>query len=453
MSLSTSLQALAERVGHEFRSRFSVLSGEGGSSGVGAKQLGLGALPRSVLDKYREFPTDADWDTLQRGVDSCAFKELVWTGVRQPPAGGLLITKPVVLRGLVAREENPGIKMQKASNDPMIRVLSRYVDFQKLWLEGSRDGRYGFIDTTDLVVWGQNDGNNNTGTGYIDAQRGRLFGVTMTQAGRDGFAWQEGAHLKLDDVHVLSSGRYNFCVSDKAFDASHGIWNTHSIAAESDGYNVQWGCHTMLFIKSMYDKGRGLYLNQSYGSKINLFAEHHVGRAAVLDTLTGGNVLNVQHFQSQELAAIDLTSPKRNTIWHAGTGGNAGASTLQLPRIGSEVEPTNVSAASGGVELRGFATSGRSFDARASSVVTLGAQNRHISHWIIGPGSTVNVNGDPSSHPYNPDGDQDIHISVAGNGSFNVEGYINGSYNQQSFTGLNKTVRLHWYPGIGWFVI
>lgn len=405
----------------------------------------------------RMWPSQLEYDDLQAAVDDNygAVLRLVRNPNGAPislPAAGLKILKSIRIVGDMG-DEQTGSKMvvQKVSNTIGIEVLAPYVEFENMWVQGSKDGELGFVDTTDAMVWGRNDGANGRGANYVNAQRGRLKNVTITKAGRDGFSWQEGSRIIFENVAVLESARRNYMVSDKSFDASEGEWDTVSAGAGSDGYWIGFGAHVLSRAKSFSDAGRGFYLNNARGCTGQIFSEHSGGPFIEFGPDTLANFIFVQ-FWSGGKNFID--AGVGNKLLGMSLGGNSGAVFSSVSRtnrlivrnefraaadprpypigefslrydddytatIGGAINPTHVRWGLAGGSLQNISVWRSSFNLLGLGDQPLNSGNEHVHYWEIGGGQTMSLGVQKNG--------REVSIINTGAGNSFVAGQIGGS--------------------------
>lgn len=405
----------------------------------------------------RMWPTQLEYDDLQAAVDDNygAVLRLVknsdGSSIKLPPLG-LKILNPIRIIADMG-DEAVGYKMvvQKVANTIGIEVLAPYVELENLWVQGSKDGSLGFSDTTDTIVWGRNDGANGQSTGYVNAQRGRLKNCTITKSGRDGFSWQEGSRIIFENMAVLESARNNYRVSDKAFDASEGEWDTVSAGAGADGYWIGYGAQVLSRAKSFADIGRGFYFNNSRGSTGQIFSELSGGPFIEFGPSTLANKIFVQ-FWSNGKNFIDAGIG--NELISMSLGGNSGAVFSSIARmnriyvrnefraagdtsaypigafslrydtdytatIGGSLNPTHVRWDLAGGSVQNVAVWHSSFNLLGFGDQPLNSGNEHLHYWEIGNGQTLSL-GVPK------DGREASIINVTSVNAF-IFGQIGGS--------------------------
>lgn len=472
------------------------LASDSGSTLIGHKEAEDGAILKNVFSILRErihinrFLTTAQIDNILAGTPDditaavnkarlASENRILNFGKGTFKFGNITFTAPVEIIG----DGEGSTIFQKASNATMFKAFWGYVRFRNLKMTGSVDNSLGFIDTTDIVQIGQNDGANGQGTGYINATQCGFENVIITKAGRDGFNWQEGAFCKLEGLHVLESGRNNFHVSENAFDASHGLWFTSSAGSIADGYSINFGCHTFELAKSFSDGARGVFINNSRGSSGNFFVELSNDACLELgsDTLACeialqfwtagknpidngiGNKITAQSLGNnngglfESFTRTNKMLIKREFSLNGESPLNGGLLIEQTSNtdfeIGDSSYACKMQAKSGGLVFKNTAIGHKTFDLSSFGLVNdLNSANQHIDNWLLQSGQTLRVNG-ASGITYVPYDGQTITIWLKGSGSISIYGQIAGSLQTINITETNGSLTLMWQAvQTSWFV-
>lgn len=459
------------------------LNAPNGSTLVGFEQSGTGAVQRTVQTKLLEIPSQIDYINLAQAIASNynGVLKLKSGSVIDLPSSPITITSPIIIEA----DGEGSVLLRKTANVDALRLYSPYIKIRGIKVFGSVDGALGFTDTTDGIVIGRNDGANgqNIANGYINAIECELKDVIVEKCGRDNVSWQEGAFLNLNNVHCLSAGRRNFEVSDKSFDASHGVWFTASAGAVGDGYSIKWGVHHFVIAKSFADGGRGVYINQSRGSTGNVFVELSGGACLEFGPDTLANNINLQFWSTgknyvdngigNKITGMSLgnnngaafeTFTRTNKLLvkneHVPSGGTVRNGGFLLEQtsdndfeMGDAAYACKVAAKGGGVLFKNIAIGHKVFDLTGfGSTIDLNTGNQHIDNWLLSSGQTLRING-ASGTGYTPYDGQTITIWLKGVGTASIYGWIAGALQTITITETNTSKTLMWQAAQGyWFV-
>lgn len=450
---------------------------------VDFQQAGAGAVVRTVTSKLREAPSQLDYVALADAIaeNYNGVLKIKSGTVIDLPSSPITITSPIIIEA----DGEGSVLLRKTANADAIRVYSPYVKLRGIKVLGSVDGALGFTDTTDGIVIGRNDDANgqDVANGYINAIECELKDVIVEKCGRDNVSWQEGAFLDLNNVHCLSAGRRNFEVSDKSFDASHGVWFTSSAGAVGDGYSIKWGVHHFVVAKSFADGGRGVYINQSRGSTGNVFVELSGGACLEFGPDSLANNINLQFWSAgknyvdngigNKITGMSLGNNngaafetftrtnkllvKNEFVASGGTVRNGGFLIEQTAdndfSIGDAAYACKLIPKSGGLLLRDTAIGHKVWDLTGfGSTLDLHSGNQHIDNWLLSDGQTLQINGS-SGTGYTPYDGQTVTIWLKGAGAASIYGWIAGALQTITITAANTSKTLMWQAAQGyWFI-
>lgn len=457
------------------------------SSNVSYTPAGTGAVTTTVQDKLQQCVSVLDFGAVGDGVtddtvaiqtafDSSAGKKVYVPKGTYNISDTLQITTQLTVVG----DTQGDSVIQKTTTDTAFQLLSQNVKLIRLKINGGVGG-----DTSSGIQIGQNDGANGQGVGYIDAAQCSLQDVFVNDCGKYGIDWQEGPFVEFNNVHCFDATTNNFYVSDKAFDASHGLWYTNSAGAGADGYSINWGAHVFQHAKSFSDTGRGFYLSNSRGTVGNIFVELSGGAFIEFAASTLACNINVQFWTStknyvdagigNKLTGMSLgnnnggafeTFTRTNKILikneFVGSGGtvyNGGFFISQSSNNGfiigdpADTYSCNLVANPAGVSLQQVACHSKVFDLSAlGATQDLTTDKHHISDFLLADGQTLRVNG-ASGTGYVPFDGQTVTVWVKGTGTVSIYGKIYGSLQTVTLTGTNVSKTYMWQSAQNyWFV-
>lgn len=369
------------------------------------------------------------------------------------------------------------VTLQKTATVGGIRVLASNVTLEHFKINGELVG-----DTSYGIRIGENDGANGQGAGYISAAQCTLRQVFAFECGDYNIDWEEGPFLSLLDVHSFNANVNNFYVSEDSFDASHGVWQTNSAGAGDDGHSIQWGVHTFEHVKSFADAGVGVYLDQSRGTRGNIFVELSGGACLEYGANTLSNRINVM-FKTATKDVVDAgigndhegmsrgdnngpifnhfvrTSNlliQNEQILNGGTRYNGGLLINQTSdndfNFGNSAYVCKLNATAAGVALKGMASHSKIFDMTGLGTVALSDTNQHISDWLVSTGETLQLNG-AGGTAYTPFDGQTVTVWLKGAGTASIYGQIGGSLTTETITTANTSKTYVYQAAQGyWFV-
>lgn len=446
-----------------------------------------GAVTQNVEERLAQYVSVKDFgaigdgvadDTtaIQNAVDECPGKILFFPEGTYNLSDTITINTQLTLIG----DTQGNTVIQKTTADIAFKVLSSNVKFIRFKINGGISG-----DTTSGIQIGQNDGANGQGTGYIDAAQCLLQDVFINDCGNYGVDWEEGPFVEFNNVHCFDALVNNFYVSDKAFDASHGLWYTNSAGAGADGYSINWGSHVFQLAKSYSDTGRGFYLSNSRGTVGAIFVELSGGAFIEFASSTLACNINVQFWTAgknyvdagigNKLIGMSLgnnnggafeTFTRTNKILvkneFVANGGSVLNGGFQIEQsannnfaIGDPANTytCNLISGSAGVSLQQVACHSRVFDLSSfSSPQDLTVDNQHISDFLLVDTQTIRLNG-ASGTSYVPFDGQTVTIWVKGTGTVNIYGKIDSSLQTVTLTGTNVSRTYMWQSAQNyWFI-